>query len=76
MAVVGRNFSVLEFRRFRHARFLAWLVWLVVHLLFLAAPGNRVLVMIQWVWSYLIRQRGSRLILGEGGKSPLFDEGS
>ena len=73
MAVVGRNFAVLEIGRFRRAGFSAWLVWGVVHLFFLAAAGNRVRVIVQWMWSYFTRQRGSRLILGAGGKSSLFD---
>jgi NADH dehydrogenase len=34
---------------------------------------NRIRVATQWLWSYFTRQRGSRLILGAGGKSPLFD---
>jgi len=73
MAVVGRNFAVLQVGHFRRAGFTAWLIWGAVHLLFLAAAGNRIRVIAQWIWSYLTRQRGSRLILGEGGKSPLFD---
>ncbi|MEA3208470.1 MAG: hypothetical protein QOE70_1527 [Chthoniobacter sp.] len=73
MAVVGRNFAVLEIGGFRRAGFFAWLVWGVVHLFFLAAPGNRIRVAAQWAWSYFTRQRGSRLILSTGGKSPLFD---
>jgi NADH dehydrogenase FAD-containing subunit len=73
MAVVGRNFAVLEVGGFRMCGFFAWLIWAAVHLLFLAAPGNRIRVMPQWLWSYLTHQRGSRLILGTGGKSPLFD---
>jgi len=73
LAVVGRNFAVLEIGRFRMAGFFAWLVWAGVHLMFLSARENRVRVIAQWFWSYLTRQRGSRLILGPGGKSPLFD---
>jgi NADH:ubiquinone reductase (H+-translocating) len=73
MAVVGRNFAVLEIGRFRRSGFTAWLVWGAVHLLFLAARENRIRVVAQWIWSYLTRQRGSRLILGAGGKAPLFD---
>jgi NADH dehydrogenase len=75
MAVVGRNFAILEIGGFRHAGFLAWVAWGVVHLLFLAAQGNRVRVIVQWMWTYLTNQRGSRLILGPGGTSPLFDTG-
>lgn len=71
MAVVGRNFAVLEVGHIRLAGFIAWLAWALVHILFLAAFGNRLLVVTQWIWSYISSQRGSRLIMGEGGKSPL-----
>ncbi len=73
MAVVGRNFAVLEIGNFRLAGFLAWIAWGTVHLLFLAAPGNRVRVIVQWIWAYFTKQRGSRLILGPGGETPLLD---
>jgi len=72
-AVVGRNFAVLQIGGFRMAGFFAWLVWAGVHLMFLSARENRVRVIAEWFWSHLTRQRGSRLILGPGGKSPLFD---
>jgi len=64
---------VLEIGGFRSPAFLAWILWGMIHLLFLATAGNRIRVIAQWVWSYLTRQRGSRLILAAGGKSPLFD---
>jgi NADH dehydrogenase len=73
MAVVGRNFAVLEIGGFRRAGFFAWIIWGFVHVLFLSAAGNRLRVITQWMWSYFTSQRGSRLILGAGGKSPLFD---
>ena len=64
LAVVGRNFAVLERGAWRSQGFLAWLVWALVHIQFLALFQNRLLVMAQWAWTYLTRQRGSRLILG------------
>lgn len=64
MAVVGRNFAVLESKRFRLSGFLAWLAWALIHINYLAQFNNKLLVMAQWAWSYLTRQRGSRLILG------------
>lgn len=73
MAVVGRNFAVMEIGGFRRAGFLAWIIWGFVHVLFLSAAGNRIRVISQWVWSYFTQQRGSRLIMSAGGKSPLFD---
>ena len=73
MAVVGRNFAVLEAGPIRLAGFVAWLAWALIHILFLAAFGNRLQVITQWVWTYISNQRGSRLILGSGGKHALVD---
>jgi len=63
MAVVGKGFAVLQSDRFHLIGFLAWLAWAGVHLQFLAQSNLRVSVFIQWVWTYLTGQRGSRLIV-------------
>jgi len=62
MAVVGKNFAVLETRRLRLSGFTTWFVWAFVHLLFLPQLQNRLRVERQWLWSYLTGQRSSRLI--------------
>jgi NADH:ubiquinone reductase (H+-translocating) len=62
MAVVGKNFAVLEAGRLRTSGFLTWLVWAVLHVLALPQLQNRFRVQTQWFWSYLTGQRGSRLI--------------
>jgi NADH dehydrogenase FAD-containing subunit len=63
MAVVGKGFAVLQTGRLRLSGFLAWMVWAAVHLEFLAQSSLRVSVFVQWVWTYLTGQRGSRLIV-------------
>jgi NADH dehydrogenase len=62
MAVVGKNFAVLERGRIRISGFLTWLVWAFIHVMFLPQLQNRLRVQRQWLWSYLTGQRGSRLI--------------
>jgi NADH:ubiquinone reductase (H+-translocating) len=62
MAVVGKNFAVLEAGRLRTTGFLTWLVWAVLHVLALPQLQNRFRVQTQWFWSYLTGQRSSRLI--------------
>jgi NADH dehydrogenase len=62
MAVVGKNYSVLERGSLRTAGFLTWLVWAFVHILSLPQLQNRLRVQRQWVWSYFTGQRSSRLI--------------
>jgi len=73
MAIVGRNFAVMEVGNIRLAGFIAWLAWALIHVMFLAAFRNRFAVVTQWIWTYLSHKRGSRLILGSGGKNPLFE---
>jgi len=63
MAVVGKGFAVLQSGPIRMSGFIAWLGWAAVHLEFLAQSSLRVSVFVQWVWTYLTGQRGSRLIV-------------
>jgi NADH dehydrogenase len=62
MAVVGKNFAVLERGRIRISGFVTWLVWVFIHVMFLPQLQNRLRVQRQWFWSYWTGQRGSRLI--------------
>ena len=62
MAVVGRNFAVLQRGGIRTSGFITWLLWVVVHVMFLPQLQNRLRVQRQWFWSYWTGQRGSRLI--------------
>jgi NADH:ubiquinone reductase (H+-translocating) len=62
MAVVGKNYAVLERGRLRTSGFLTWLVWAFVHILALPQLQNRLRVQRQWLWSYFTGQRSSRLI--------------
>lgn len=63
LAVVGKGYALLQTGRVRMKGFLAWLVWAAVHLQFLATSSLRVSVFVQWVWTYLSGQQGSRLIV-------------
>jgi NADH dehydrogenase len=63
MAVIGRNFAILESGRAHLSGFLAWLAWAAIHIAFLPQAGNRLMVFTQWAWSYITKQCGARLIL-------------
>ncbi len=65
LATIGRAAAVAEFGKVHISGFLAWLAWLFVHIFFLIGFRNRVLVMIQWAWSYFTYERGARLITGD-----------
>ena len=62
MAVVGKNFAVLERGRIRTSGFVTWLIWVFIHVMTLPQLQNRLRVQRQWLWSYFSGQRGSRLI--------------
>src|ERR1700719_1981402 len=63
MAVVGKGFAVLQSRKVHLSGFVAWLAWAAVHLQYLGQSSLRVSVFLQWIWTYLTGQRGSRLIV-------------
>ena len=65
LAVIGRGRAVADIWKLHFAGFLAWLIWTFVHIFFLIGFRNRILVMIQWAWSYVTYGRGARLIMTE-----------
>jgi NADH:ubiquinone reductase (H+-translocating) len=64
LATIGRAAAVAQFGKIHISGFMAWLAWLFVHILFLIGFRNRLLVFIQWAWSYFTYERGARLITG------------
>jgi NADH dehydrogenase len=64
LATIGRAAAVAEFGKIHISGLVAWLSWLFIHIFFLIGFQNRVLVLIQWAWSYLTYERGARLITG------------
>jgi NADH dehydrogenase len=80
LATIGRSAAIAQFGKIHISGFIAWLAWLFVHILFLIGFRNRVLVFIQWAWSYFTYERGARLITGSttlpgwsGGHSVVSD---
>jgi NADH dehydrogenase len=64
LATIGRAAAVAQFGRIHISGFVAWLSWLFIHIFFLIGFRNRLLVFIQWAWSYVTYERGARLITG------------
>ncbi|HKI26519.1 MAG TPA: NAD(P)/FAD-dependent oxidoreductase [Candidatus Sulfotelmatobacter sp.] len=81
LATIGRAAAVADFGKIHISGFVAWLSWLFVHIFFLIGFRNRLLVFIQWAWSYVTYERGARLITGStylpgwngSGSSPKAD---
>ena len=64
LATIGRRAAVADFGWLRISGTLAWLLWGAVHISFLIGFRNRVIVMLEWIWSYMTFPSGARLITG------------
>jgi NADH dehydrogenase len=62
LAVIGRGHAVADIWHLHFGGLLAWLIWIFVHIFFLIGFRNRVMVLLEWGFSYLTYQRGARLI--------------
>ena len=65
LAVIGRGQAVADFGRFHLSGFFAWFTWIFIHIFYLIGFPNRILVLVQWAWSYLTFERGARLITSD-----------
>lgn len=63
MATIGRNKAVADINQLHITGFAAWIIWMVVHLMFLMGFRNKVIVFINWVYSYFTYDRGTRILL-------------
>jgi len=64
LATIGRAAGIAQFGKVHISGYLAWLSWLFIHIFFLIGFRNRLIVFIQWAWSYFTYERGARLITG------------
>ena len=66
LATIGRKAAVVDFGWLRLRGNPAWWLWSIAHIFFLIGFRNRITVALDWFWSYITFQRGSRLITGTG----------
>ncbi len=64
LATIGRRAAVISYRQLRLKGRLAWWIWGAAHIYFLVSMRNRLIVMTQWLWAYILFERGARLITG------------
>ncbi len=69
LATIGRAAAIAQFGKIHISGLLAWMSWLFIHIFFLIGFRNRIIVMIQWAWSYVTYDRGARLITGESQRT-------
>jgi NADH dehydrogenase len=64
LATIGRAAAIAQFGKIHISGFVAWLSWLFIHIMFLIGFRNRIVVILQWAWSYLTYERAAWLITG------------
>ena len=65
MATIGRNRAIAKIGNLQFSGLVAWLLWAVVHIMMLIGFRNRLIVFMEWVWSYFSSQRSARLITSD-----------
>ncbi|MFO0857585.1 MAG: NAD(P)/FAD-dependent oxidoreductase [Phycisphaerales bacterium] len=64
LATIGRSRAVAHVFGINFSGFLAWVFWAGLHVAFLIDFRAKLLVLLDWTWSYVTFRRGSRLITG------------
>jgi len=73
MATIGRNRAVADLPFLKFSGFIAWLAWMFVHLMAIVGVKNRLLIFINWMWSYMTYDQSLRLILWAARKEKTSD---
>jgi NADH dehydrogenase len=63
MATIGRNLAVVELPFLKLQGIIAWFIWMFVHLMLILGVKNRLLIFINWAWSYLTFDQSLRLLI-------------
>ena len=62
LATIGRADAIVDFGWFTLKGRIGWVFWSIIHIYFLIGFRNRLMVFINWLWSYLTFSKGARLI--------------
>lgn len=62
MATIGRGKAIALIRGYAFGGFMAWWTWGIIHIMPLIGFRNRIMVGLDWLWSYFTNARGARLI--------------
>ncbi len=62
LVVIGRGAAISRIWKFKDTGLFAWVLWLLVHIIYLVGFQNRMMVLVQWAWFYITKNKGARLI--------------
>jgi NADH dehydrogenase len=63
MATIGQNKAVVDLPFMKFKGYFAWLIWMFLHLMLILSVRNKLIIFINWAWSYISRDSSLRLIL-------------
>lgn len=63
MATIGRNKAVLDLPFASFKGYFAWLIWTFLHLMLILTVRNKLIIFINWSWTYITKNSSLRLIL-------------
>ena len=62
MATIGKSKAIAQIGPIQLNGLLAWLAWSIIHLMYLVGYRTKLLVLIEWIVSYIFNKKGPRLI--------------
>jgi len=67
-ATIGKNKAVVDLPFFRFKGYFAWVIWMFLHLMLILSVRNKLIIFINWAWSYVTMDTSLRLILKDPDK--------
>ena len=63
MATIGRNKAVVDLSFIKFKGYFAWLIWMFLHLMLILSVKNKLIIFINWAWTYVTKTTSLGLIL-------------
>jgi len=63
MATVGKHKAVVDLPFMKFKGYMAWFVWMFLHLMLILSVKSKVIIFINWAWTYITKDTSLRLIL-------------
>lgn len=68
MATIGKHKAVVDLPYLKFQGIFAWLIWMFLHLMLILSVRNKLIIFINWAWSYITKDTSLRLIIQDDKK--------
>lgn len=69
LATIGKKKAVAHIYGLSFGGFFAWIIWSAVHLLSIIGVRNKLVIALNWIWSYFTYDKGDRVIIRQYNES-------